>query len=338
MMLDLILTVRDKVLKGHDITFEEAETLLETPVKFIPYLAASANEVRTFFKGDDIETCALANAKSGGCSEDCKLCSQSAHFQTDSPTYGLISVEELLEQAKEAEARGASEFCIVTSGWGQTNAKEFDTIVEAVRRIAKETRLMVDCSLGFMTPEQVKRLKDAGLYRNNHNLEACQSHFDKVVSTHTYMQRVDHVKLVEEYGIFPCSGGVLGMGETPRQRLELAFELKKINADCVPINILNPRPGTAFEHLKPLEPLEIIKTIALFRLILPKSTIKIAGGREVNLRDLQALAMQAGANGIILGNYLTTAGRNSKQDLQMLQDLGFNVTPRSHQPQHSSTA
>jgi biotin synthase len=231
----------------------------------------------------------------------------------------------MLEQAREAETAGATEFCIVTSGWGQSIEKDFETIVEAVRRIAKETKLMVDCSLGFMTPEQVERLKEAGLFRNNHNLEACQSHFDKVVSTHTYMDRVNHVMMVQEYGIHPCSGGILGMGETPAQRIELAFELKKIKADCVPLNILNPRPGTPFAHLEQLQPLEIIKTIAIFRLILPHSTIKIAGGREVNLRDLQAMAMAAGGNGLILGNYLTTLGRNSQQDLQMLRDLGFEV-------------
>ena len=148
------------------------------------------------------------------------------------------------------------------------------------------------------------------------------------------MDRVNHVQMVQEYGIHPCSGGILGMGETPEQRLELAFALKGLNADCVPINILNPRPGTPFAHLEPLQPLEIIKFIALFRLILPRSTIKIAGGREVNLRDLQAMALAAGANGLILGNYLTTMGRNSEQDIQMLKDLGFDVVGSRPQAPH----
>ena len=322
-MLTHLLNVREKVLKEIPITFDEAEQLLQTPRDLIPYLSAVANEVRIHFKGHEVEMCALTNAKSGHCSEDCKFCSQSGHFKTDGPVYSLIRVEEMVEQAKEAETRGATEFCIVTSGWGQTIEPEFETILEAVRRISRETHLMVDCSLGFLTPDQVRRLKEAGLYRNNHNLEACQSYFDKVCTTHTYMQRVNHVQMVQEFGIHPCSGGILGMGETPLQRLELAFALRDLNADCVPINILNPRPGTPFAHLEPLEPFEIIKTIAIFRLILPKSTIKIAGGREVNLRDLQSLALQAGANGLILGNYLTTMGRNSEQDIQMLKDLGF---------------
>ena len=202
-------------------------------------------------------------------------------------------------------------------------------MLEAVRRIRRETKLFVDCSLGFLTAEQMKQLKEAGLYRNNHNLEASKNYFDKICTTHTYAQRMHHVQRVQHYGIFPCSGGILGMGETPKDRIDLAFDLKKLNAHCVPINILNPRRGTPLGDVTPLEPLEIIKYIAIFRLILPKSTIKIAGGREINLRDLQATAMQAGANGLILGNYLTTMGRNPAQDLQMLKDLGFEIVETS---------
>jgi biotin synthase len=324
-MLDFILDVRRRVLDESPLTLEDGQKLLDTPLALIPYLAAAANEVRIKFKGQKVEMCALTNAKSGNCSEDCKFCAQSAHFKTDSPAYSLNSTEEMVRQAKQAAKDGASEFCIVTSGWGQKIDDEFDAIVEAVRRISKETNLMVDCSLGFMTPRQIQRLKEAGLYRNNHNLEACESYFEKVCKTHTYGQRVDHVQMVKEFGIHPCSGGILGMGETPLQRLELVLALRDLKADCVPLNILNPRPGTPFEHLKALEPSEIIKTIAIFRLFLPHSTIKIAGGREVNLRDLQALAIQSGANGLILGNYLTTMGRNSQQDIQMLADLGFDV-------------
>ena len=198
-------------------------------------------------------------------------------------------------------------------------------VLEAVRRIKSETKLFVDCSLGFLTGEQMAQLKEAGLYRNNHNLEASRGYFEKICTTHTHEQRMNHVEMVRHYGIHPCSGGILGMGESPKDRIDLAFELKKLNAECVPINILNPRPGTPLGHVEPLQPLEIIQYIALYRLILPSSTIKIAGGREVNLRDLQAMALQAGANGLILGNYLTTMGRNPEQDIQMMKDLGFNV-------------
>ncbi len=325
MMLDFLLKVRLDVLEGRDLSYEDALRLAELPVTLVPYLAAIANEVREKFAGNQIESCALSNIKSGNCSEDCKFCAQSGHYKTDSPVYPQISVEEIVAQAKAAEAMGATEFCMVSSGWGATNEKEFQTVLEATRRIGSETKLFVDCSLGFLTGEQLSRLKEAGLYRNNHNLEASKGYFDKICTTHTYQERMNHVELVRHYGIHPCSGGILGMGETAKDRIDLAFDLKKLGADCVPINILNPRAGTPLGTVEPIGPMEIIKFIAIFRLILPKSTIKIAGGREVNLRDLQAMAMQAGANGLILGNYLTTMGRSSERDIQMLKDLGFEV-------------
>lgn len=324
-MLELILKARSVVLEGGELPYETALSLTEVGETQIPYLAAAANEVRLKFAGNTIESCALSNIKSGNCSEDCKFCAQSAHYKTDSPVYPQISVDEIIRQAKAAEAMGATEFCMVSSGWGATNEKEFETVLEAVRRLRQETGLLIDASLGFLTAEQMVALKEAGLYRNNHNLEASKGYFDKICTTHTHEQRVSHVEMVRHYGIHPCSGGILGMGESPKDRIDLAFELKRLGAECVPVNILNPRRGTPLGDVESLSPLEIIKTIALYRLILPKSTIKIAGGREVNLRDLQAMAMQAGANGLIIGNYLTTMGRNPAQDIQMLKDLGFDV-------------
>ena len=327
--LDLILRARHQVLSGEELSYDDAVALTQVSLIEIPSLAAAANEVRKKFTGDEIESCALSNIKSGNCSEDCKFCAQSAHYKTDSPVYPQISVEEIVEQAKAAEKMGASEFCMVSSGWGATNGKEFEVVLEAVRRISSQTKLFVDCSLGFLTAEQMIRLKEAGLYRNNHNLEASRDYFDKICSTHKHQERMNHVEMVRHYGIHPCSGGILGMGETPEDRVKLAFELKKIGAHCVPINILNPRAGTPLGDIPPLEPMEIIRYIAIYRFILPKSTIKIAGGREVNLRDLQAMAMQAGANGLIIGNYLTTMGRNPSQDIQMLKDLGFKMMDAS---------
>lgn len=324
-MLDLILKVRRDVLDGKEITFEDAMALTKGPRNHIPYLAAAANEVREKFAGNEVESCALSNIKSGNCSEDCKFCSQSGHYKTDSPVYPQITVDEIMSQARAAEKMGATEFCLVSSGWGATNEREFETVVEAVRRITTETKLFADVSLGFMNEGQLKRLKEAGLYRNNHNLEASKGFFDKIVTTHTHEQRMSHVEMVRHYGIHPCSGGILGMGETPEDRVKLAFELKSIGANCVPINILNPRRGTPLGDIDPIEPMEVIRYVAIFRLVLPKSTIKIAGGREVNLRDLQAMALQAGANGLIIGNYLTTMGRNPAMDIQMLKDLGFDV-------------
>jgi biotin synthase len=325
-MLDLILRVRREVLDQKPLSYVDALSLTQVRLIEIPYLAAAANEVRQRFCGDEIESCALSNIKSGNCSEDCKFCSQSGHYKTDAPVYPQITVEEIVRQAKEAQAMGATEFCMVSSGWGATHEHEFEVVLEAVRLISTQTKLFVDCSLGFMTPRQLERLKEAGLYRNNHNLEASRNYFDKICTTHTYDQRVSHVEMVRHYGIHPCSGGILGMGESPKDRIDLAFDLKKLGAHCVPINILNPRVGTPLGEVGSLDPMEIIKYVAIYRLVLPKSTIKIAGGREVNLRDLQAMAMQAGANGLILGNYLTTMGRNPGRDIQMLKDLGFKVT------------
>lgn len=326
-MLEAILNARATVLAGGELAYEDALALTALDGTGIPYLAAAANEVRRKFVGNAVESCALSNIKSGNCSEDCKFCAQSAHYKTDSPVYPQISVDEIVRQAKAAEAMGATEFCLVSSGWGATDEREFETVLEAVRRLRRETGLFIDASLGFLTSEQIVALKEAGLYRNNHNLEASEGYFDKVCTTHAHRQRVGHVERVRHYGIHPCSGGILGMGETPKDRIDLAFELKKLNVECVPVNILNPRRGTPLGDVEPLSPMEIIKYVALYRLILPKCTLKIAGGREVNLRDLQAMAMQAGANGLIIGNYLTTLGRNPAQDIQMLKDLGFDVAP-----------
>ena len=337
-MLDLILRLRRDALEGKEIAYEDALKLTQVDLLQVPYLAAAANEIRQRFAGDEIESCALSNIKSGNCSEDCKFCAQSGHYKTDSPVYPQISVEEILEQAKNAEKMGATEFCMVSSGWGATNEKEFEVVLEAVRRISSQTKLFVDCSLGFLTGEQMRRLKEAGLYRNNHNLEASRDYFEKICTTHKHEERMSHVEMVRHYGIHPCSGGILGMGETSEDRVKLAFELKKIGAHCVPINILNPRVGTPLGDVTPLEPLEIIRYIAIYRFVLPKSTIKIAGGREVNLRDLQAMAMQAGANGLIIGNYLTTMGRNPAQDIQMLKDLGFKVTSAAAPSPQTETA
>ncbi len=324
-MLDLILKLRSDILAGKEISREDAYRLTEANTTEIPYLAAAANEIRKQFCGDGIESCALSNIKSGNCSEDCKFCAQSGHYKTDSPVYPQISVDEIVEQAIQAEKMGATEFCMVSSGWGATQEKEFEVVLEAVRRIKKETNIFVDASLGFLTAEQIQKLKEAGLYRNNHNLEASKGFFDKICTTHTFEQRMSHVEMVRHYGIHPCSGGILGMGESTKDRVDLAFSLKELQAHCVPINVLNPRAGTPLGEVESLTPLEIIKYIAIFRFILPSSTLKIAGGREVNLRDLQASAMMAGANGLIIGNYLTTMGRKPAHDLQMLKDIGFTL-------------
>jgi len=324
-MLERFFKIRSEILSGGDLSRADAEWLAEAPDVFVPYMAALGNEVREHFVGKKFEACALCNIQSGRCSEDCRFCAQSGHYTTPGPEYGLISEEEILNQAKAAESLGATEFCLVSSGRGFPDGDRFDRIVRTLSRIGRETSMRADCSLGFLTDEQMRKLKTVGVFRNNHNLETSERHFASVCTTHRWSDRLEHVKRLGQEGIEPCSGGIFGVGESHADRLDLAYALKSAGAQCVPINILNPRPGTPLEHSQVPSPMEVIRFVAIYRLIFPKATIKIAGGRETSLRELQASAMQAGANGLVLGNYLTTSGRNAATDLQMMRDLGFEV-------------
>jgi biotin synthase len=287
-------------------------------------LAGVANRVRDKFNGNKIDLCSLLNAKSGRCSEDCAFCAQSAHYKTEAPAYPVINVDQMVREAKEAQKTQAGRFCLISSG-RQLHDKEFEVILNGLDRIRRETTLDLDCSLGTLDEERAKSLKRVGVTRYNHNLETAESHFSKICTTHSFQDRVRTIEVLKDHGFSICCGGIIGLGESPQQRLELAFSLRQLGIDCIPFNILNPRPGTPLEHSVPIPPLEIIKSIALFRLILPKGTLKIAGGREVNLRDLQPLALLAGANGLIVGNYLTTPGRKAEDDLTMIKDAGFDI-------------
>jgi biotin synthase len=298
--------------------------LLGTKGPDILDLAAVANRVREEFNGNEIDLCSLLNVKSGRCSEDCVFCAQSAHYKTEAPVYPLMDMNRIVEEAREAQKKGTGRFCLITSG-RELNDKEFETILRALDQIRKETTLDLDCSLGTLSEERAEALKKVGVTRYNHNLETAESHFSKICTTHSFQDRVKTVAVLKDRGFSVCCGGIIGLGESPQQRLELAFSLRQLGIDCIPFNILNPRPGTPLERSESVPPIEIIKTIALFRLILPKGTIKIAGGREANLRDLQSLALLAGANGLILGNYLTTLGRSAEDDLAMGRDLGFSL-------------
>jgi biotin synthase len=287
-------------------------------------LAAVANRVREEFNGNKIDLCSLLSVKSGNCSEDCTFCAQSAHYKTEAPVYPVMGIERIVEEAKEAQARRTGRFCLITSG-RELSDKEFETILAALDRIRRETTLDLDCSLGTLSKERAESLRKVGVTRYNHNVETAESYFSQICSTHSFRDRVQTVEVLKQQGFSVCCGGIIGLGESPQQRLELAFSVKQLGIDCVPFNILNPRPGTPLENSEPIPPMEVIKTISLFRLVLPKGTIKIAGGREAILRDLQSLALLAGANGLIVGNYLTTPGRNAEDDLTMVRDLGFEL-------------
>jgi len=323
-MREEIRKIGEKVLEGEDVGMKDVLPLLGTRGPDILDLAAVANRVREEFNGNGIDLCSLVNVKSGRCSEDCVFCAQSARYKTEAPVYPLMDMDRIVGEAREAQKKGTGRFCLITSG-RELNDREFETILRALDRIRKETTLDLDCSLGTLSEERAEALKKVGVTRYNHNVETSESHFPQICSTHSFGDRVRTIEVLKDRGFSICCGGIIGLGESPQQRLELAFSLRHLGIDCIPFNILNPRPGTPLEHSESVPPIEIIKTIALFRLILPKGTIKIAGGREANLRDLQSLALLAGANGLILGNYLTTPGRSAEDDLAMINDLGFNI-------------
>jgi len=319
-----IRKIGDKVLEEKNVSMKEVLPLLKAKGPDVLDLAAVANRVREEFNGNEIDLCSLLSAKSGRCSEDCAFCAQSAHYKTEAAIYPILNVERMVKEAKGAQARGTGRFCLITSG-RELSDKEFETILDALGRIRRETTLGLDCSLGTLSEGRAAALKKVGVTRYNHNVETAESYFSQICSTHSYGDRVKTIEVLKEQGFSICCGGIIGLGESPQQRLELAFSLRRLGIDCIPFNILNPRPGTPLEHSEPIPAMEAIKTISLFRLILPKGTIKIAGGREANLRDLQSLALLAGANGLIVGNYLTTPGRDAEDDLTMVRDLGFKL-------------
>ncbi len=320
-MRKFVLDLLDRILDGSSVEFEDAIKLLEVDRDGLLLLLYSADRIRRRFCGDKMHLCSIINAKSGACPEDCKFCAQSSFYNTDCRVYPLVSSLELFEAARNAKRIGAQSFCIVTSGL-VPEEEEFEKIKDAVRKIRDEIAIEVDCSLGRITEKMMKELKVLGIKRFNHNLETSKEFFGKVCTTHSFEDRYKTVQNLRALGIEACTGGIIGLGESPIDRIELAFFLKELGVECVPINILNPRSGTPLENQRPLSIFEILKTIAIFRFILPKSVIKVAGGRELNLRDFQALAFLSGANGMIIGGYLTTKGRPVEQDLQMIYDLG----------------
>ena len=306
------------------IGFEEALELTALEKPDVPDLVSLARKVTLKYKGDGVFLRSIISAQTGNCPEDCSFCSQSAHYDTEVAAHPLMAAEKILLAARQSEKMGAMDFCIVISAKGPT-PRIFRKVLEAVDLLRAETNLKIGCSLGDLTEEQAYELKEHGVWRYNHNLETCRSHFPSVCTTHTYDDRLRTARLVKEAGMQLCSGGILGMGESPEQRIELAFELRDLGPSWVPINFLNPRPGTPFEKFPVLTPLEAVKTIAIFRLILPDKILMTAGGREVTLRDLQSMGLVAGANALILGNYLTTPGRSPEEDLRMLDDLEMPV-------------
>ena len=306
------------------LTADELARLAEVPPESVPALAALAHEVRLAWCGPEVEVEGILSAKTGGCSEDCSFCSQSARFDSPVKATPFLDAEEILAAAEETARVGASEFCIVLAVRGP-DQRILRQVLEVVPLIRERTGLNVACSLGILTPEQAERLAAGGVHRYNHNLETARSFFPSIVTTHTWDERFETCQLVRSVGMELCCGALLGMGERDAQRLELLEQLRAVEPAEVPLNFLNPRPGTPLMIRRLVEPLEAIRWIALFRLALPGVILRYAGGREVTLRELQAMGMTAGINALIVGNYLTTLGRAPEDDLQMLADLRMPV-------------
>jgi biotin synthase len=300
------------------------EELMALPADGVPQLLALANDVREHFCGSTAGVEVLFNAKKGGCSEDCNFCSQSARYASDVVPEALQTVESFANAARDAHARGASEFCIVVAVRGPSE-RLLDRVCEAVRFIKAELPLTVAVSLGIMRDEQLAKLREAGADKVNHNLESSRRFFPSVCTTHTYEERLTTCQAVKAHGLELCCGGIIGMGETREDRIDFLLELQALSPEEVPVNFLNPRPGTPFGDRSTVEPIEALRFVALTRLAMPRALVRFAGGREVTLQGLQNLGMLSGASGLVLGNYLTTEGQPDDRDFRMLEELGFEV-------------
>jgi biotin synthase len=320
-----IARLGERVLNGDPISRAEAFSLfdLESPADIFDLLFW-ANRIREKFKGNKIHLCSIVNAKAGACPENCSFCAQSSFYQTGSPRYGFVDPEPVQAAAEEAQQNGVTAVGLVAAWKGLNEGPLLDEVCARVRELKATGKTRPDVSLGIIKSRRVAdRLKEAGVECYGHNLESSRRFFPQTCTTHTYDDRLETIGYLKQAGIKICSGGIIGMGETRADRCDLAFTLRDIGANVVPINILNPIPGTPFEKNPPLPVLEILKTIACFRFILPRQEIMVAGGRTVNLRDAQSLIFLAGASALMVGNYLTTLNQPVEKDLQMLKDLGL---------------
>ena len=324
-MRSSIESLKTKAIAARGLQEKDALDLYEHGKKNLFGVLSAASEIREYYKGKTIKLCAIINAKSGRCAEDCAFCAQSGHHHTDAPVYQLVSADEMVASARKAKDDGAHMFGIVTSGTEIGSTSEWSEIRRAVSEI-KKSGIEPCASLGMLNKRQAYELKKVGLYRYHHNLETSRSFFRSICSTHDYEEDIQTVRAAKEAGLSTCSGGIIGLGEQMEHRIELALTLKELNVDSIPLNILNPIPGTPLADMAPLPPLEILLTIALFRFILADKEIKLCGGKERNLRQLLPLGLVAGCNSLMTGNYLTTTGRDTQLDLEMIRDLGLVAT------------
>jgi biotin synthase len=310
--------------EGRPVTRDEILAIAARPLDELPDLIALAHRVRLEFCGATVELESLINAKSGACPEDCAFCSQSARFHTDVDVYPFLDLDAVASAARATAAAGATQFCIVVAVRGPEE-RLLTKVIDAVHAVRETTGLEVACSLGLLRRDQAERLAAAGVRRYNHNLETCRAVFPRICTTHTYDDRVATARLAQDAGMELCCGGILGLGESLGERVDFAFELAALDPCEVPINLLDPRPDTPLADQPTLSAREALQAIALFRLVLPSTWLRLAGGREKVLGELQAMGLLAGANALIVGNYLTTTGRSPEEDLALLDALGMPV-------------
>ncbi|MDH3203281.1 MAG: biotin synthase BioB [Nitrosopumilus sp.] len=320
--LAFIKECHEKVFSGIGISSEDAEKLLNIPDKNLKDLAKYANEITRDFNGNKIDVEQLNNIKKNACSEDCTFCGQSAFFDTGIETYQLPSPEEVVIKAQKAKEEGAESYCLVAA-WREPSSKDFQKVCKIISEINEKVGISVECSLGFLTVEQAKKLKELKVKRYNHNLETAKSKFSEICTTHTYEDRLKTLGIARDAGLELCTGGIIGLGETREQRLELALELSRLYPEEVTINILVSIPGTPLELQTDLPNSEIVRIFSVIRFLLPESVIKISGGRESKLDDSGEELLQSGANGIITAGYLTMDGNEAKKDREMIEKIGL---------------
>jgi len=320
-------TLASRVLAGGQLSADEAVEILAAPDAEILDLMHATYRVRSHYFGRRVQLYLLMNAKSGLCPEDCSYCSQSKTSQAEIPRYNLLNRDDLLAGAQAAVDKQACTYCIVISARGP-NERELAAVEEIVPEIKERFNLNVCACLGLLNSEQAERLKACGVDRVNHNLNTGGEFYEEICSTHTYQDRIDTLHAVRDAGLEICSGGIVGMGEQPRDVVQMALELRELGAHSIPVNFLNPIEGTPLAGQKELTPIYCLKVLAMFRLVNPDREIRIAGGRELHLRSLQALGLYA-ANSIFVGDYLTTKGQLPKEDYTMIQDLGFEIVESS---------
>jgi len=321
-----IAKIAKKSLQNDPISHDDAFFLMQLKDDEAYDLYYWANKIRLHFFGSFIKACSIVSAKQGGCTEDCRFCSQSVYYNTDVEEFQLIEANRVLSASKYAKQAGSSSIGIVTSGYTVSQNGDFEKICNAIKAVSANSGIHPHGSFGVLTKDQAECLVNCGLKRINHNLETSERFFPNVCTTHTYADRVNTIHVAKQAGLEICSGAIFGIGEEIEDRIILAFTLKNLDVDVVPLNFLHPISGTPMEKLTPLAPVELLKIISVFRFILPDKDIKIAGGREKNLRSLQSWVFYAGANSLMIGNYLTTKGNQMNEDLQMIRDLGLEMT------------